>query len=105
MRLNSTELSMIKAAAKASLASGSRVLLFGSRTDDNLRGGDIDLLVELQGAFKASDVVAQRAAFAAKLYRSMGERRIDIVITPAGQPDPRPIATAARRDGIELVRT
>ena len=33
-------------AAREVLPHGSRVLLFGSRTDDSRRGGDIDLLVE-----------------------------------------------------------
>ncbi len=105
MRLTSTELSMIEAAANATLAAGSRVVLFGSRTDNARRSGDIDLLVELNGVLGATEVVAQRAAFASRLYRTLGKRRIDIVMKPANPIDTRPIVIAARKNGIELVRT
>lgn len=87
------------------MAAGSRVLLFGSRTVDTKRGGDIDLLVESRNELPAAQTVAQRTAFAARLYRLLGERRIDIVMTTAGRPDQRPVVDAARRDGIELIRT
>ena len=45
MRLAPADLTAITAAAQALLPAGSRMMLFGSRTDDSRRGGDIDLLV------------------------------------------------------------
>ena len=46
MRLTLQERSAIAEAARATLAAGTQVSLFGSRTDDQARGGDIDPLVE-----------------------------------------------------------
>ncbi|MBK7277567.1 MAG: hypothetical protein IPI08_13770 [Betaproteobacteria bacterium] len=46
MRLTLQESSAIAEAARATLAAGTQVSLFGSRTDDQAHGGDIDLLAE-----------------------------------------------------------
>lgn len=47
MRLTTHERGAIADAARDTLARGRRICLFGSRVDDQARGGDIDLLVEL----------------------------------------------------------
>ena len=47
MRLSERKRSVIRQATAEVAGPLARVLLFGSRTRDNLRGGDIDLLVEL----------------------------------------------------------
>ncbi len=105
MRISPTERAAIVSASRAVLPAGSRVMLFGSRTDDDQRGGDIDLLVEPPEAVSAQQAVALRTQLAARLYRSMGERRIDIVVAPADEPDDRLIVAEARRHALELVRT
>ena len=46
MRLSERERSVIKLAVSKNFGDTARVLLFGSRTNDDRRGGDIDLLVE-----------------------------------------------------------
>ena len=45
MTLTLQERSAIAEAAQATLAAGKQVSLFGSRPDDKVRGGDIDLWV------------------------------------------------------------
>jgi uncharacterized protein len=80
-------------------------LLFGSRTDDTRRGGDIDLLVEPPLPLDASAQGDLRTRLAARLYRLMGERRVDILVCAATQADDRLIAAEARRHAIELVKT
>lgn len=104
MRLNDSERRAIAQAAQECLPPGTRVRLFGSRLDDSRRGGDIDLLVEPPLALDAEAQVAQRTRFVARLYRLMGERRIDVLLVPADQPDPRPVVQAARRDGQLLAQ-
>jgi len=96
---------MIETAARAVLPEGSRVLLFGSRTDDSRRGGDIDLLVEPPAPMDAPAQVELRTRLAALLSRLIGERRVDILVCAATQPDDRLIVAEARRHAIELVRT
>ena len=105
MRLTKSEVLAIEAAAKAVLPRGARVLLFGSRTDDARRGGDIDLLVEPPTPVDASLAADLSTRLAARLYRLIGERRIDIVVAAASEADDRLIVREARRHAIELART
>ena len=105
MRLTSAEVADISAAARAALPPGTRVALFGSRTDDSRRGGDIDLLVETAAAQSVADTVYQQIQLLAELYWRLGERKIDLLTTTLGQPDQRPVVINARRDAIELART
>lgn len=53
------------------------VYLFGSRTDDSARGGDIDLLVLSKriGVMEKLEILAQ-------LHDKLGERKIDLIIIP-----------------------
>jgi predicted nucleotidyltransferase len=104
MRLTEDEQRDIAAAACAVLPRGSRVSLFGSRTDDSKRGGDVDLLVEVSSALTVDEIVRSRALLTVQLYRRMGERRIDILMCQLDRPDPRPVVAEARRNGIELAR-
>lgn len=46
MRLSQDQVQAIKFTAQTVLGNDARVTLFGSRTDDHRRGGDIDLLFE-----------------------------------------------------------
>jgi predicted nucleotidyltransferase len=46
MRLTPTQIDTINSTAQAVLGEGARVWLYGSRLDDDRRGGDIDLLIE-----------------------------------------------------------
>ena len=105
MRLTTAEVADIAAAAKASLPPGTRVALFGSRTDDTRRGGDIDLLVETATAHTVTEMVRQQIQLLAELYWRLGERKIDLLTTTFGQPDRRAVVANARRDAIELTRT
>ena len=105
MRLSPADQVSIASAARSVLPAGSRVMLFGSRTDDQRRGGDIDLLVEPPSPLDAQQTVALSNRLAARLYRLMGERRIDILVCAATQADDRLIVAEARRQAVELVRT
>jgi hypothetical protein len=105
MRLTPQEQSAIASAAHATLLAGTRVSLFGSRVDDHARGGDIDLLLETPLTLPAAELVARRQAFVARLYRLIGERRIDVVVAgPASSADPAVVASA-RRYAVPLVQT
>lgn len=76
MRLKQTEISKIIEFANEIFGEGISLYLFGSRVDDNLRGGDIDLLVE-------SDINLEKEKqmkFLYKMYRFVTERKIDLLI-------------------------
>ncbi len=76
-----------------------RVWLFGSRVRDDARGGDVDLLLELD-----ADVAepAQLAAnLAARVSRSMDGRRVDVLIKAPNLMH-LPIHTVALAEGVRL---
>lgn len=76
MRLSASARACIHAAAQRHF--GSPVRLFGSRLDDNARGGDIDLYIECDQP--AEEVAKRRLKLLAQLQRELGERRIDLVV-------------------------
>jgi len=99
MRLNPNQVQAIRDATNAAFGSGAAVWLFGSRVDDDKRGGDIDLLVR-----PAPDLMGQTFARKIKmlttLERLLGERKIDLVVE---QPqDARPIVAVAHSTGVQL---
>ena len=99
MRLPPNQARTIREKAQAAFGPSTRVLLFGSRIDDRLRGGDIDLLVEVD--HPVSNPAAAAARFAAELQIALGDQHIDIILV-----DPntiaQPIHTAALRTGVIL---
>ncbi len=105
MRLKQKERDAIARAAREVFASGASVFLFGSRVDDAKRGGDIDLFIETSQILTPAELVERRTRYVARLYRSLEEQRIDVLITTQGEPDPRPVVVKARRTGILLART
>ena len=99
MRLPPNQARTIREKAQATFGPGTRVLLFGSRIDDHLRGGDIDLLVEVD--HPVSNRAAAAARLAAELQIALGDQRIDIILVDPNS-NPRPIHTVARRTGVPL---
>ncbi len=104
MRLDPTERNAIAQAAREAFGPGTAVFLFGSRANDDRRGGDIDLLVETPRSMSPEDQVERRTRFVARIWRALEEQRIDVVITAGDEQDPRPVVAAAKRTGILLAR-
>lgn len=99
MRLTPQQRLRIRRAADRVLGPGVELRLFGSRADDDGRGGDIDLFVELEG--EPAEVLERELKFYAALQRELGEQRIDIVVHRLGT-ELRPIDHEALRRGIRL---
>ena len=78
MRLSTAQTQLILDCVHAQFGVDAEVLLFGSRTDDGQRGGDVDLLVV------SPRPVPDKAWFAARLAahaeRLMGGRRVDLLL-------------------------
>ncbi len=93
MRLNDSERQAILGAIGAQDPQAD-VYLFGSRVDDEARGGDIDLLV----LSHRIDLMA-KLDILGELHRRLGERKIDLVVYPdLGQP----FARIAVAEGVRL---
>ena len=99
MRLSSDQVQAIKAVARQVLGDDCEVILFGSRTDDTLRGGDIDLLFETRQA------TGNRAQVLGRIYAGLierlGDQKIDLLLKDANTPD-APVLQQARARGLRL---
>ena len=96
MRLNQFEIDSIKKITLNVFGVGSRVFLFGSRVDDTLRGGDIDLYI--QSADK-DNLYSKQSRFTIDLKTTIGDQKIDVII--ARDPE-RLIEREALSKGIML---
>ncbi len=99
MRITPHEATAIRRVITEVAGPQARVSLFGSRTRDDLRGGDIDLLVELPEPSTDKLGVSLRAG--ARLQLAIGERKIDVLVTDP-QSEETPLIRAARQQGITL---
>jgi predicted nucleotidyltransferase len=99
MRLSEHDRQAIRRATEEVAGAAARVFLFGSRTRDDLRGGDIDLLIELPES--GADKLAVSLATAARLQRLIGQRKIDVLVTDPASLE-TPVIRAARAHRIRL---
>ena len=80
MRLTKQQLDVIKQVLFKHFGEGSELRLFGSRADDNARGGDIDLYIRPSQLFE--DVFAKKIDFLVTLEQVIGEQKVDVLIEP-----------------------
>lgn len=99
MRLTTRQVQIIKAATAEIFGADAHVWLFGSRVDDNRRGGDVDLMVETSTPPDNPALMAARLS--ARISRSMHGRHVDVVVFTPGAPE-QSIHRAARTQGIRL---
>ena len=95
MRLQTKEINIIRQVAKDIYGNGVKVYLFGSRTDDSKRGGDIDLLVRTP---QQNHGVLSRIRMIARLKELLGDQKIDII----GDHEQSVVAKEALEKGILL---
>ena len=94
MRLTKEQIVCLKTTLKA-LAPDARIYLFGSRVDDNKRGGDIDLLI-ISKSLTKRDLRRLRVEF----FKRFGEQKMDIVLDNGEMRDP--FVRYILRQAIEL---
>ena len=99
MRLTQRQQRVINDAAAMTFGPDAKVILFGSRLDDQKRGGDIDLLVECPAPVANAGMAAARMA--AKIQMQLGERKVDVLYTWPGFA-PSPAHQAALKQGQPL---
>jgi predicted nucleotidyltransferase len=98
MRLSPREQESIIRVAHRLFGSQVRVILFGSRVNDRLRGGDIDLLIlpnqPLEAPYK------KKLAFRSQLKSEIGNQKIDVIL--GSLDDSRDVVKEASSTGVEL---
>lgn len=96
MRLSDSERRAITQAVKR-LDPVARVYLFGSRARDDLKGGDIDLLI-VSGKLEFSD----KLTLLTEIKVAAGDQKIDIIITNPDDAKTDPFIRSVFAGAIEL---
>ncbi len=97
IRLTPEEVRIIKDLALEVFGKEARVWIFGSRIDPQLKGGDIDIYIEIP---KKENIVEKKLDYLVKLKDAIGEQKIDLVVKPQGCKDF--ICKEAKEKGIEI---
>jgi len=98
MRLSNFYKETIKLKGLEIFGQNTKIYLFGSRTDETKRGGDIDLYLDVDET-NQSGLFEKKIQFLVQLNKILGEQQIDVVIS---KDKNRLIEQVALRDGIEL---
>lgn len=101
MRLTDDQRNIIRRTARECFGPMARVYLFGSRTRDEARGGDIDLMVELQEG-DVQEIVQAEVKFLARLQEQLGEQKIDLLVDYPGRRSHPPVFEVARRERVAV---
>ena len=99
MRISPQDRASIRQTTQEVAGAGARALLFGSRTRDELRGGDIDLLIELPAP--AEDALELSLRLSARIQRRIGLRKIDVLIADPASSN-SPLLRQARREAVAI---
>jgi len=96
MRLQDFEKNSIKLIASHVFGKGSKVVLFGSRVYDDIKGGDIDLYIQPSDK---NDLWKKKIDFLVWLKSTLGDQKIDVIIS---KDKSRLIEQEAIKNGVEL---
>jgi predicted nucleotidyltransferase len=99
MRLTESQQKMIAHTTSEIFGADASVTLFGSRTDDSARGGDIDLLIST--GLDAETARQRKIRFLTVLKRRIGDRRIDVVLRSPDSEE-RAIHRIATTEGVPI---
>jgi predicted nucleotidyltransferase len=99
MRLSPEQIHAIRTGVAQVAGRDARVWLFGSRVHDQERGGDVDLLLELNVPVREPAQLAARLS--ARVSRAMYGRKVDVVVKAPNLMH-LPIHTIALQEGIRL---
>ncbi len=96
IRLSVEVVNVIKEKAREIFGEGVKVILFGSRVDENARGGDIDLYII---AVDNNDLFDKELKFLAGVKMEIGDQKIDVIFN---KDNKRLVEREALSKGVEL---
>ena len=99
MRLTPQHVEVIRQATQQLAGDDARIRLFGSRANDDARGGDVDLMLELDHSIAEPAQLA--ASLAARISRGMNGRKVDVLIRAPNLLE-LPIHQIALEEGVLL---
>jgi predicted nucleotidyltransferase len=100
MRISDKEKEIIKRLAKDIFGAQTRVYLFGSRTSDRYKGGDIDLFITSKE--KQSLTMRSKLSFLAELKALIGDQKIDVILDTEATQTKSNFYHSIQKHAIEL---
>lgn len=97
MRLKKEYIDFIKETANDIFGEDAKIYLFGSRIDDNKKGGDIDIYVETN---IKTNIFEKKIEMLKRLHSYLGNQKIDVVIN--NHTTQKYIYEIARHEGVML---
>ncbi len=99
MRLTDGQIETIRTVSKQIAGADAKIRLFGSRLNDELQGGDLDLMLEVSEPVENPALLC--AQMAAKISRIMYGRKVDVILY-APNLMRLPIHDIALKEGVLL---
>ncbi len=84
VRLSDWQIKAIKETVHQVFGNKAKVYIFGSRANPEQKGGDIDILVLVP---QLEDKYKKKIELLSMLYKKLGERKIDLIITDSIKSD------------------
>ncbi len=100
MRLSNKEIAAIKDVTRGVFGDNAMISLFGSRTDDSKKGGDIDLFIQCKSQISREELYQLKIKFLVQLKKIIGDQKIDVLIN-AGQLS-KSILETVRKEEVRL---
>jgi len=100
MRISNYEHSVLIDEAKSVFGNSSRAFLFGSRVNDTVKGGDIDLLILPGSADDSGTLFDKKISYQIAVKKRIGDRKLDVIVKYPD--DKRGIIETALSEGVEL---
>ena len=100
MRITTKEQHIIKKLAEEEFGAGTHVYIFGSRTDDNQRGGDIDIFISNKSKHKLT--LRAKISFLTRLKTMIGDQKIDVVLDTNSTRSKKIFYRTIKKGAIEI---
>lgn len=100
MRISNKEIEVIKKLAVVIFGEGTKVLLFGSRTDDRMKGGDIDLLISNNQESQLT--LSAKIKFITELKLIIGDQKIDVVLDSESTRKKKSFYHSIKQQAVEI---
>jgi len=100
MRLSNKDIAAIKEVTRRIFGDNATISLFGSRTDDNKKGGDIDLFIHCNCQISREELYQLKIKFLVLLKKVIGDQKIDVLIN-GGQLS-KSLLEAVRKEEVQL---
>jgi predicted nucleotidyltransferase len=100
MRLNNKEIAAIKEVTRGVFGDNAMISLFGSRTDNDKKGGDIDLLIQCNCQISREELYRLKIKFLVQLKKIIGDQKIDVLIN-GGQLS-KSLLEAVQKEEVQL---